>query len=192
MNKLKNIIAKNLNGKKIVFLFLLTSLIYVCMLFITIPKVTLHSRGIKLLDMMPTGYNLDYIHNLFETLGDRGRFAYLYSQIPLDMIYPLFFGVSYCLILAYFLNKLNKLESSLFYLCLLPLIAGIFDYFENIGIILMLTNYPNYSLITAKSTNIFTIIKSLTTSFYFIILIIVLILTVRKNLTRKKTGLYKT
>ena len=187
MRKLMELIKKKLIGKKIFLLFFLTNFVYALMLIITIPKVMTFSNGLKLLDMMPTGYNSDYINILFETLGEKGRYTYLYSQIPLDMIYPLLFGISYCLILAYFLNKLNKLKSSFFYLCLLPLIAGIFDYLENIGIITMLINYPNNSQVLMKLTNSFTIIKSMTTSVYFLSLLVILITVGIKTLNRKKT-----
>ena len=186
MKKLQEQIEKHLIGKNILLLFLLTNLVYAFMLIITIPKVMTFSNGLKLLDMMPTGYDSDYVNLLFETLSDNGRYVYLYNQIPIDMIYPLLFGISYFLILAYFLNKLNKLKSPLFYLCLLPLIAGLFDYFENIGIITMLINYPNNSQILIKITNGFTIIKSLTTTVYFLSLIIVLIILGIKTLNRKK------
>jgi hypothetical protein len=91
------------------------------------------------------------------------------------MIYPLLFGISYCLVLAYFLNKLGKLESSLFYLCLLPLLAGLFDYFENIGIIALLNSFPHTSVVLSQITNMFSVLKSAFTTIYFITLNIVLI-----------------
>jgi hypothetical protein len=144
------------------------------MLIITIPNVMAFAGGMKLLDMMPLGYNLEYINNLFETLGQNGRDAYLYNQIPVDMIYPLLFGMSYCLLMAYFLKKLDKLNSALFNLCWLPIIVGTTDYMENFGIISMLTNYPNLSSNTAILTNVFTLVKSFTTTIYFITLIIII------------------
>ena len=130
MKNLKNIIDKNLNGKKVFLLFILTNIVYAFMLLVTIPKVMSFSNGLKLLDMMPAGYDLEYINSLFNALGEGGRELYLYNQIPVDMIYPFLFGISNCLLLAYFLKKINKLDTSLFYLCLLPLVAGIADYFE--------------------------------------------------------------
>jgi len=51
----------------------------------------------KLLDMLPTGYNQDYVSELFRTLGENGREIYLTNQIPVDMIYPLLFGLTYSL-----------------------------------------------------------------------------------------------
>lgn len=182
---MKNLIVRNLSGKKVFLLFLLTNLVYAFMLLVTIPKVMEFSNGIKLLDMMPTGYDADYVHTLLNTLGNQGRSFYLYMQIPIDLIYPALFGISYCLILAYYLNRLSKLNSFLIYLCLLPIAAGFFDYLENFGIISMLKNYPNYSQTLINNTNIFTILKSMFTSIYFMVLFVVLIIVGFKILNRK-------
>jgi hypothetical protein len=124
--------------------------------------------------MMPIGYDLDYVSELFNALGENGRLTYLNNQIPVDMIYPLLFGLSYCLLLGYFLKKLNKLNSPYSFLSLLPIIAGIADYLENFGIISMLKNYPELKETTVYATNIFSVIKSISTSLFFIALIIIL------------------
>lgn len=155
------------------------------MLTITIPKVMGYSRNMKILDMMPMGYNEGYVKSLFTTLGEKGRFVYLYNQLPIDMIYPFLFGVSSCLILAYFLNKLHKLDGSLYYLCLIPLFSGLFDYGENIGIITMLKTYPNNSVVITQITNWFSILKSAFTTIYFIVLIVLLLLLAKQKLFPK-------
>jgi C4-dicarboxylate transporter len=92
------------------------------------------------------------------------------------MIYPLLFGITYTLLLAYFLKKLNKLKSPYTFLCLLPIIAGIADYLENIGIITMLNSYPDLTEAGVNATNTFSIIKSTSSSIFFIALIIILII----------------
>ena len=186
MKRIKAIVNKNLSGKKVLFLFVLTNLIYAIMLIVTIPKTMAFSNGMKLLDMMPTGYNSEYINSLFETLGVNGREVYLYNQIPIDMIYPFLFGISYCLLIAYFLKKTNKLNSTFFYLCFLPIIAGTADYLENFGIINMLISYPNLSQISMDTTNVFSVVKSMTTTIYFIALIIILLLFGVKTTKERK------
>jgi hypothetical protein len=183
---LNKIIEENISGKKVLGLFIVTNLVYAFMLMVTIPKTMAFSNGMKLLDMMPTGYDFNYVNKLFITLGDIGRETYLTNQIPVDMIYPLLFGVSYCLVMAYFLKKINKLHTPFIYLCLLPVIAGIADYLENIGIISMLSSYPDFTETTVNITRNFSVIKSISTSMYFITLIIVLILLGIKLL--KKTS----
>ncbi|WP_439132479.1 hypothetical protein [Polaribacter sp.] len=147
------------------------------------------SNGMQLLDMMPTGYDWNYVSELFSSLGENGRMMYLTNQIPVDMIYPLLFGLSYCLLLGYFLkklNKLNKLNSPYMYLFVIPIIVGIADYLENIGIITMLKSYPNLTEISVKTTSLFSLIKSMSTTAFFIILIIVLITLGLKTINDKK------
>jgi len=187
MRGIRRIIHGNLSGKKVLLLFVLANLVYAIMLTVTIPKTMTFSNGLKLLDMMPLGYDLEYINTLFETLGDNGRQVYLTNQLPIDMIYPFLFGVSYCLLIGYFLKKLDKLDSVYFYLCFLPLIAGLADYAENFGIITMLINFPDSSLTSARVTNVFSVIKSMTTTVFFIVLIITLLMFGIKTLkeTRK-------
>jgi hypothetical protein len=185
MKRLIKFIEKNISGKKVLGFFIITNLVYTFMLTVTIPKTMEFSNGMKLLDMMPTGYDLTYVSELFTLLGDNGRLTYLTNQIPVDMIYPLLFGLSYCLLLGYFLKKLNKLNSLYSSLCLLPIVAGIADYLENIGIIIMLKDYPELKESTVYATNIFSIIKSFSTSIFFITLIVVLITLGIKVLNRR-------
>lgn len=186
MERLTKFIEKNISGKKVLGLFILTNIVYTFMLTVTIPKTMGFSNGMKLLDMMPTGYSFNYVSELFNSLGENGRLIYLTNQIPVDMIYPLLFGLSYCLLLGYFLKKLNKLNSPYNYLCLIPIIAGIADYLENIGIITMLKNYPELKETTVYTTNIFSVIKSISTSIFFITLIVVLITIGIKVIKQKK------
>ena len=185
-NKMKKIILNNITGKKVLLLFILTNLVYSFMLIFTIPKVMSFSDGKKILDMLPTGYNAEYVNSLFETLGEKGRDAYLFNQIPVDMVYPFLFGISSCLVLAFFLNKINKLNGTLIYLCLLPVFGGAFDYMENIGIITMLANYPDISNLSVSITNIFSILKSTFTTVYFIVLIITFVAVVIRFFKQKK------
>ena len=188
MKRLINLIEHNASGKKVLGLFVLTTAVYVFMLTVTIPETMEFSEGMKLLDMMPTGYDMAYVNELFNTLGEQGRRTYLTHQIPADMIYPLLFGLTYCLMMAYFLKKINRFKFPFYYLCLLPVVAGIADYSENFGIILMLKSYPDLTQPTVKTTNLFSLIKSVSTSVFFVALIGVLILFGYKAMNRKKSG----
>jgi len=173
---LQKYICEISTGKTVLSLFILTNLVYVFMLMVTIPKVMEFADGMKLLDMMPGGYDIEYVNNLFNALGEKGRHTYLYNQIPADMFYPGLFAITYCLLFTYFLKKTKRQESSFFYFSFLPIIAGISDYVENIGIITMLKQYPDYSDETVAITNTFSMLKSTTTAFFFFALLVTLII----------------
>jgi len=182
ISKIHNLIKKNITGKRVLFYFLFANIVYAFMLLVTIPKVLNFSAGMKLPDMLPTGYSPDYINTLMSTLGEEGRNLYLYRQIPVDMVYPFLFGISWCLVIAWFLDKLGKMNGPLVYLCLFPVLAGFFDYMENIGMIVILNHYPDNPDFLSLQTNVFTILKSLLTTLYFIALIITMVVFVLKKL----------
>ena len=95
MNKVEDLLEKYSTGKILLILFLITQFLYFIILLVSIPYVMQYSDSMKLLDMMPTGYDIEYGEKLFETLGEKGRYAYLFIQIPIDLIYPAFFIIAY-------------------------------------------------------------------------------------------------
>lgn len=185
--KITKFFQKNIAGKKVVSLFIITNVVYVFMLTVTIPKTMEFSNGMKLLDMLPMGYDFNYVDQLCNTLGEIGRKTYLSNQIPVDMVYPLLFGICYCLVLAYFLNKLDKLKTPLAYLCFLPFLAGAMDYAENIGIIALLNSYPDINKSSVTITSSFSLIKSTTTTIYFLVLIASLLVLGIRTLSKAKS-----
>jgi hypothetical protein len=183
---MRKYILKISTGKAVLFLFVLTNIVYAIMLAFSIPHVVAFGGGMKLLDMLPVGYELEYVQELFTALGEEGRNAYLSIQLPIDMLYPILFAISYCFLLAWLLQKINKQHSWLFYLCYLPLIAGAADYLENIGIITLLNQFPDLTQQSVQITSLFSVVKSSTTSVYFFVVLIVLILSAWYRLSKRK------
>jgi hypothetical protein len=145
------------------------------MLLVTIPKVMSFADGMKLLDMLPFGYEAVYVQQLFDTLGEEGRLAYLTWQLPLDMIYPGLFVLSYSLITVYLLNKMGKFNGWAINLAFIPIIVGLADYLENVGIITMLLKYPNQTSIMVEFTSTFSMAKAMSTTVFFACLLVILI-----------------
>ncbi len=165
---MKELILRNSSGKRVLFLIVVTGISFMIMPIITMPKVIQFTSGMKILDLMPGGYDFEYVNTLFRTLGEEGRYNYLYIQIPADMVYPLLFTISSCLLIAFLLNKLQQFRNPFIYICIFPVISGIADYSENTGVIFMLNQYPDISTSIVKVTSMFSVIKyaSITISFW--------------------------
>lgn len=166
---------KTISGKSILLLFVATNIVYAVMLLVTIPQVMVFADGMKLLDMLPFGYEAQYVQLLFEELGEDGRNAYLTRQLPLDMIYPGLFAISNSLIMVYFLSKMGKFNGWVVNLAFVPVVVGLADYAENAGIITMLLNYPNQTDTMVELTSTFSVVKAMSTTVYFVSLMVVLI-----------------
>jgi hypothetical protein len=171
----KATLRKYNRGWIVLTMLLITWALYGYMLSSSIPKVMGYAHGMKLLDMQPTGYTVEYARGLFTTLGEAGRHAYLYDQIPVDMVYPLFFAISYSLLLMYLFSKSFRPQHWIFNLTVIPIFAGSFDYLENIGIIYHLQSYPQLSDSILRLTNVCSVLKSVFTMVFFVLLIVGLV-----------------
>ena len=63
----------------------------------------------------------------------------------------------------------------------MPVVVGLFDYLENAGIITMLVNYPDFSKGLVAITSLFTLAKSILTTIYFVLLIVMTALYLLKR-----------
>lgn len=149
--------------------------IYAIMLLITLPKLQEMSGGVYVFDMMPSGYDSQYAHDLLAELGTEGRQFYLWRQIPLDLIYPALFGISFYLLASWLAIKLNAFQGILRLTAWVAVAAGVFDYIENMFIILMLRYYPELSEPLVGAASIATVFKSFFTMIYFTIVVALLI-----------------
>jgi len=168
-------------GKVISVLFFLTMTVYITMLSFSIPAVTAFAPELPIFDLSPFGYSLSYANELLSMLGTEGRNLYLSTQIPIDFIYPGLFSITCSLILIWLYGKRFNANSKIHYFALIPFLAGIFDYVENIFIIKMITSFPELETATVKIASTFTILKSSFTVFFFILLIVGFILLFKKK-----------
>ncbi len=191
MGKLVAFIQRVATGKAVLGFFVPTITVYCLMILYTIPQVEQHSSGMKLFDLSPFGYSFEYALKLLGALGVNGRDNYLYSQLPTDFVYPGLFAVFCCLLLSWLFTKSLKVSSRMFYLCFVPVIAGLFDYIENVCIIDMLRSYPNVTESLVAFASVITILKSTFTMVVFVLLIVGVILfrkTKRTTRVQSETG----
>ncbi|MEE8575773.1 MAG: hypothetical protein V3T31_00830 [candidate division Zixibacteria bacterium] len=188
MQLLKNyraILDRYTNGKTVLGLLAIMLPVYCYMLFVSIPDVMQHAGNLKLLDMMLLGYSFDYVMLLFDSLGEEGRNAYLTTQIPIDMVFPFLLASSFSLLLAFFFRKGFGLESRVHYLSVVPVAAGLFDYFENFGIIAMLTTYPDISYTLVSLTSLCSMIRAFATSVSWLLLLVSLAAATKRRFRTK-------
>lgn len=152
--------------------------VYASMMLITLARLLEMSGGIPVFDMMPAGYDNEYASSLLTALGSDGRNYYLWRQIPMDLIYPALFGISFFLLATWLVGKLPAFQRILRLSAMVALAAGAFDYIENIFIILMIRNYPDLPDLLVNAASIATLSKSGLTMIYFTVLIVVLLVRV--------------
>ncbi len=167
----RTFLDRPIDGGRVLGMVIVTLAVYAYMLLVSIPKVMAFSGGMKLFDMLPAGYTVEYARELLERLGVDGRNAYLTHQIPVDMVYPALFAISYSLLLVWVLRKAAGRTNWIFWLSLLPVGAGLFDYLENVGIIGMLWMFPEMPATLIVVSSGFSVVKAVLTTVFFVVLI---------------------
>ena len=169
MEKLIRLLQKYATAKVVSVLFIATMAVYLTMLFYSIPAVNSFAPDLKLFDLSPTGYTHGYANSLLDALGSEGRATYLTLQLPLDFLYPGLFAITCSLLLTWLFSKGAEVGSRIFYFSLVPILAGLFDYIENVFIVIMLKSYPDISLSLVELASLFTVLKSGFATAFFIL-----------------------
>ena len=186
MEALVRFMQKYSTGKVVLVLFALTMAVYLTMLSYSIPAVTAFAPGLPIFDLSPLGYSFNYANELLDTLGSEGRNLYLSTQLPLDFIYPGLFSITYSLLLVWLFGKTFNGNSNVYYVALVPFLAGIFDYVENLFIIKMINTFPDLQVNTVKIASTFSILKSSFTTVFFILLIVGFALLFKQKLLNSR------
>lgn len=184
-----NKIAKSLEKTtiKLWLLFLLLSqTIYIIMQTYSIPSIIHEADGLAIFDMRPLGYTYEYAYKFLSQLSEKGVELYTHIQLPLDILFPILnclTGLCTFTLIVRLYNKVkNKtkldMQSAFFKAVLsLPLVAMLFDYLENIMILVMLSYKLAVPKFLVYVASIFTITKSMSTLIFYAMIIIICIIS---------------
>lgn len=138
-------------------------------------------NGENYLDLKWGGYSYYEAISFFEKIGKTGRDLYFRSTI-FDTIWPLCLSICGILLTPLAFEKKWLILIGAF----LTSAFGVFDLFENIGIISMLNTYPDISVGLYSYTNLMTIIKQLFIPIGATTLIIEIIFAIRNFYQKEK------
>ncbi len=151
--------------KSLSYLFLLSHVILVLMMTFTFPIIN-NQIGSNAFDLRPFGYSVSEARSIVNNLNEPTTSLYLFPQLSLlDLLYPFLLA----LFLSSFLFRLIKITETKnrvnSILLMVPFLAMIFDYLENICIIFMITKSVEVSEYFVLLSSIFTLLKGVLTSF---------------------------
>lgn len=105
------------------------------------PTIEHLSGGIPSLDMR-SSFTPDDAYELFTALGEGGRGAYRFFHLVPDTLFPICYSMTFALLAAWFLVRLQPRDHYLQWLSLMPLISGLADILENLTLVFASLAYP--------------------------------------------------
>jgi hypothetical protein len=168
MHIFNRLISRASSVKYLFYLFPSSHAILLVMMTYTLPKINTHIDTYAF-ELQTFGYSVSEARSIANNMNDQITNLYLFPQLSLlDLLYPFLLA----LFLSSFLFRLisitrtkNKVNSILL---IVPFLAMIFDYLENICIILMITKSVETSENFVLLSIIFTFLKGVSTSFAWI------------------------
>lgn len=140
--KLDSIIQKA-SWKKAVLFTALFAIVYILINFsgIGVSGLLKITGGANILDF-EFGYTNEKAYHMLTALGTEGRAFYLTKIMPVDFLFPLSYMLFYAELIALIIKCANH-KNWYKYFLFLPVLAMLFDWLENVGVIAMLGSYPN-------------------------------------------------
>jgi hypothetical protein len=157
MKTLSQFLNRIANIKLLIFLFLIYAIFPAFFLKNAEEKINqLAGKKIGVIDLT-LGFNPQKTLQMVADYGDEARAYYAQTEMTTDVIYPIVYALLFGVILS--LLYRNKVYKPFSWINLLPFVALIFDYLENICIVSLLQNYPSQSLNTATFCEVFKMLK---------------------------------
>lgn len=141
---------------------LIAASIYALMISVTLAHIEAVSGQIPF-DMRPTGYGPTEAAALLDALGGDGRRYYLSRQIALDTLYPAMLALTMVAAICWLGQRMKNRRLVRFGIAF-SIVAALFDYVENLGIVAMIWSWPEVSVPLVHAASSATILKSVLTT----------------------------
>ena len=117
-------------------------------------------------------YSADDLYQMAETYGEQGRKAYVQVRFTFDLIWPLVYTLFLVTSISWLTSRFLNSSSPLMRLNLVPLLAAILDYLENVFASLVMWRYPALTPVVDVLTPIFTFTKWIFVGGSFLLLVL--------------------
>ncbi len=166
----------------IIILFLLAHLVLFLMMVFTFPRINAQI-GTQAFDLKTFGYSQEEATLMIQNLDQSTIDFYIFPQLLLlDILYPILLALFLSTLIIRLSNLIlvnpNHIYSNLF---MLPFIAMLIDYLENIMILVMITNPTEVSSGVIKAASIFTQMKGTFTTISWVVILILFVIWLNKK-----------
>jgi len=131
-------------------------------------------------------YSPEDLNKMAEAYGEEGRDAYIKARFTFDFFWPIVYTLSLTSALSLLFLRTIPTYSGLRKLNLIPILAMLFDYLENISTSFVMWRYPEKITGIAAVAPVFTLLKWVFISMAFILLILGVVSAVRHRITLKR------
>ena len=116
-------------------------------------------------------YSAGYLYRLAEAYGQAGRAAFVRTRFTFDVIWPLLYTFTLVTAISWAFGKAFSPGSPWQMANLAPVFGMLFDFLENISTSLVMLRYPQPTPVLDSLASVFTMLKWVTLSTSFVLLL---------------------
>jgi len=172
MSILNSLLIKTSSVKNICILFVVSHLVLLMMMIFTLPVIN-DQIGTKVFDLQTLGYSVSVAESIVENLNNETTSLYLFPQLTLlDLLYPILLALFLSSILFRLFSITETKSKIASILLVIPFMAMLFDYAENICVILMISKSLELTKTLVLLSSSLTILKGVFTSITWITILV--------------------
>ena len=160
-------------GKKQVIGFLIPYIVMLVIMNYGKFAQVINAMNVKILDTQ-FGYSVETAFQTIAAFGENGRIAY-FNNLLLDCIFPLTYVFFLVSLFSFFINKYIRKDGPWDYTLLFPILSMIFDWCENVAIMVMIKAYPQELIGWATFARVSTMIKTVFATMELITLAVIVV-----------------
>lgn len=160
-------------GKKQVIGFLIPYIVMLVIMNYGKFAQVINATNVKILDTQ-FGYSVETAFQTIAAFGENGRIAY-FNNLLLDCIFPLTYVFFLVSLFSFFINKYIRKDGPWDYTLLFPILSMIFDWCENVAIMVMIKAYPQELIGWATFARVSTMIKTVFATMELITLAVIVV-----------------
>lgn len=133
-------------------------------------------------------YSVDDLYRMAEAYGEEGRQSYVRARFTFDLVWPLVYTFFLITALSWVTRKAFAEGSHWLLANLVPLLAVLFDFLENLSTSVVMLRYPAQTSVLDGMATVFTMVKWIFVTLSFVLLLASLMAVVLVRLRSRKTG----
>lgn len=121
------------------------------------------------------GFTKEEAFQMLDSIGKEGRSTYYFTETLVDSVYPFVYTLFSIFTIGFLISKVFPKNHNLLKINILPIVAMIFDFCENFGIVSMLRSFPEISESMVQFTSVSNILKWTFAGIQIVLMIVLLI-----------------
>jgi hypothetical protein len=145
----------------------------------------LAGKNVPTIDSM-FAYTPTQVYDVISDYGEQGRQHHTVTELTADLLYPILYSLLLSLLATLIFRRAFATTSFMQKLWRLPFVAALTDYGENATVVTLLLRYPQKLTGVAWAASLFTTAKWALVGVSFILIVVGLVASLIKRITREK------